>query len=118
MKKDAYILLIISAILYGSISTIAKPSLNTINPVLLSSLTYLIIGIFLTLIIKITKDVGNVTLDSLKLIFITSVCGAVIGPILFFYGLKLTNASISSLLINAEFLFSIFLAVFIKGKTK
>ena len=73
----------------------------------------MIIGIVLTLIIKITKDVGKVNLDSLKLIFITSICGAIIGPILFFYGLKLTNASISSLLLNAEFLFSIILAVFI-----
>src|SRR5215212_10226790 len=111
--KDAYILLIISAVLYGSISTIAKPSLNTIHPILLSSLIYLIVGIFLTIIIKITEDIGNVTTNSLKLIFLTSVCGAVIGPILFFYGLKLTDASTSSLLINAEFLFSILFAVFI-----
>jgi len=108
-----------SAVLYGSISTIAKPPLNTINPILLSSLTYLIIGIVLTLILKITKEDGKVTLDSLKLIFITSVCGAVIGPILFFYGLKMTHASISSLLVNAEFLFSIILAVIIlKEKPK
>ncbi len=119
--KSAYITLIFSAILYGSISTIAKPSLNTINPVLLSSLIYLIIGVFLTVIVKITKDIANVNSDSLKLIFLTSVCGAVIGPILFFYGLKLTNASIASLLINAEFLFSILFAVSIlkekPGKT-
>jgi len=106
-------MLIFSAILYGSISTIAKSSLNTINPILLSSLIYLIIGIFLTAIVKIKKDIANVNKDVIKLIFLTSVCGAVIGPILFFYGLKLTNASSSSLLINAEFLFSILLAIFI-----
>ena len=106
-------MLIFSAILYGSISTIAKSSLNTINPILLSSLIYSIIGIFLTAIVKIKKDIANVNKDAIKLIFLTSVCGAVIGPILFFYGLKLTNASSSSLLINAEFLFSILLAIFI-----
>jgi len=106
-------MLIFSAILYGSISTIAKTSLNTVNPILLSSLIYLIIGIFLTAIVKIKKDIANVNKDAIKLIFLTSVCGAVIGPILFFYGLKLTNASSSSLLINAEFLFSILLAIFI-----
>jgi drug/metabolite transporter (DMT)-like permease len=115
-------MLIFSAILYGSISAIAKPSLNTINPVLLSSLIYLIIGISLTIIVKITKKyIANVNRDSLKLIFLTSVCGAVIGPILFFYGLKLTDASIASLLINAEFLFSILFAIFLlkekPGKT-
>ena len=112
--KNAYISLIISAVLYGSISTIAKPSLNSMNPILLSSLTYLIIGIFLTVFIKLTKDVVHINKNNnLMLIFITSVCGAVIGPILFFYGLKLTDASISSLLINAEFFFSILLAIII-----
>jgi drug/metabolite transporter (DMT)-like permease len=112
--KNAYISLIISAVLYGSISTIAKPSLNSINPILLSSLTYLIIGIFLTPFIKVSKYVIYENKNnSLKLIIITSICGAVIGPILFFYGLKLTDASISSLLINAEFVFSILLAFFI-----
>ncbi len=111
--RNAYITLILSAILYGSIATIAKPSLNTINPVLLSSLIYLIIGIFLTIIIKITKNSIKVHIHSLKLIFLDSICGAVIGPILFFYGLKLTNASIASILINAEFLFSILLAIII-----
>ncbi len=112
--KNAYISLIISAVLYGSISTIAKPSLNSMNPILLSSLTYLIIGIFLTVFIKLSKDVVHINKNNnLMLIFITSVCGAVIGPILFFYGLKLTDASISSLLINAEFFFSILLAIII-----
>lgn len=111
--RNAYITLILSAILYGSIATVAKPSLNTINPVLLSSLIYLIIGIFLTIIIKITKNSIKVHIHSLKLIFLDSICGAVIGPILFFYGLKLTNASIASILINAEFLFSILLATII-----
>ena len=82
----------------------------------------MIIGISLTIIVKITKKyIANVNKDSLKLIFLTSVCGAVIGPILFFYGLKLTDASIASLLINAEFLFSILFAIFLlkekPGKT-
>ncbi len=111
--RTAYITVIFSAILYGSISAIAKPSLNTINPVLLSSLIYLIIGVFLTIIVKISRNAIKINIHTLKLIFLDSVCGAVIGPILFFYGLKLTNASIASLLINAEFLFSILLAIFI-----
>ena len=111
--RTAYITVIFSAILYGSISAIAKPSLNTINPVLLSSLIYLIIGIFLTIIVKISRNNIKINIHTLKLIFLDSICGAIIGPILFFYGLKLTNASIASLLINAEFLFSILLAIFI-----
>jgi len=110
---NAYLSLIVSAILYGSISTIAKPSLNTINPILLSSLIYLIIGIFLTLVIRMTKGIASLGRASLVLIFLDSLFGAVIGPLLYFYGLRLTSASTASLLINVEFLFSILFAVFI-----
>ena len=119
--KSAYVSLIFAAILYGSISTIAKPALNTINPILLSSLIYLIIGISLTTIVKMKNNVSNVDGYKLKLIFLDSICGAVIGPILYFYGLTLTEASVASLLINTEFLFSILLAFYIlkerPGKT-
>ncbi len=119
--RNAYITLILSAILYGSISTMAKPQLNTINPILLSSIIYLVIGVSLTIIAKLKGNIANVNGNKLKLIFIDSICGAVIGPVLFFYGLKLTNASVASILINTEFLFSILLAVSIlkerPGKT-
>jgi len=109
--KSVYLLLIFSAILYGSISTIAKLSLNTINPIVLSSLIYLIIGVSLTIIVKLKNNIANLSRDKLKLIFIDSACGAVVAPVLYFYGLKLTNASIASILINAEFLFSILFAI-------
>jgi drug/metabolite transporter (DMT)-like permease len=109
--RNAYIMLILSAILYGSISTMAKPQLNTINPILLSSIIYLVIGVSLTIIAKLKGNIASVNGNKLKLIFIDSVCGAVIGPVLFFYGLKLTNASVASILINTGFLFSILLAV-------
>jgi drug/metabolite transporter (DMT)-like permease len=99
----------------------AKPQLNTINPILLSSIIYLVIGVPLTIIAKLKGNIANVNGNKLKLIFIDSICGAVIGPVLFFYGLKLTNASVASILINTEFLFSILLAVSIlkerPGKT-
>ncbi len=100
-----------AAALYGSISTVAKPTLNSINPILLTSLTYLIIGIVITFIIKLTGHIYNPTISDLKLIVLISICGAVLGPILFFYGLALTSASLASILINAEFIFSIILAV-------
>ena len=109
--RNAYITLILSAILYGSISTMAKPPLNTINPILLSSIIYLVIGVSLTIIAKLKGNIANANGNKLKLIFIDSICGAVIGPVLFFYGLKLTNASAASILINTEFLFSILLAI-------
>ena len=44
------------------------------------------------------------------LLLLTSLCGAVIAPILFFYGLSNTSASDSSILVSGEILFSILLA--------
>ena len=45
------------------------------------------------------------------MLLLTSLCGAVIAPTLFFYGLSNTSASDSSILINGEVLFSILLAI-------
>ncbi|HEX2406592.1 MAG TPA: DMT family transporter, partial [Nitrososphaeraceae archaeon] len=45
------------------------------------------------------------------LLLLTSLCGAVIAPTLFFYGLSETSASDSSILINGEVLFSILFAI-------
>jgi drug/metabolite transporter (DMT)-like permease len=106
IMKLAVLYLIAAAALYGSISTVAKPTLNSINPILLPSLTYLIIGIVITFIIKLTGHIYNPTISDLKLIALISICGAVLGPILFFHGLSV-RASLESILINAEFIFSI-----------
>jgi drug/metabolite transporter (DMT)-like permease len=45
------------------------------------------------------------------LLLVTSICGAVIAPSLFFFGLSNTSASDSSILVNGEVLFSILLAM-------
>ncbi len=44
------------------------------------------------------------------LLLVTSICGAVIAPSLFFFGLSNTSASDSSILVSGEVLFSILLA--------
>jgi len=109
--KKIYGLLILSAVLYGSISTVAKPFLSNINPILLSSIIYLIIGISITIVSSITKNTSKFSWNSFKLIFLTAFFGAVVAPILYFSGLKLTDASLVSILINAEFLFTILFAI-------
>lgn len=112
LVKSVYGYLVISAVLYGSISTIAKPSLSNINPILITALIYLMMGLFLTFIIPyFKKSLDNFPSHSFKLIFTTSIFGAVIAPILYFSGLRLTDASIVSILINAEFLFTIIFAL-------
>src|SRR5215217_277966 len=129
-----YLSAIIAAILFGSVSTITKPVLVDLNPLSISSLTYIIAGLSLIPFVKFsftnsnsntnndTSKTTNNTLNKKRkwtdnnrknyfLLLITSLCGAVIAPSLFFYGLSNSSASDSSILINGEVLFSILLAI-------
>src|SRR5215211_3030215 len=129
-----YLSAIIAAILFGSVSTITKPVLVDLNPLSISSLTYIIAGLSLIPFVKFsftnsnsntnndTSKTTNNTLNKKRkwtdnnrknyfLLLLTSLCGAVIAPSLFFYGLSNSSASDSSILINGEVLFSILLAI-------
>ena len=110
-----YISAITGALLFGSVSTLAKPIVSSVNPLLLSCLVYLIAGAAIPPVVK--RDKYSIrTKDSLLLI-ITSICGAAIAPTMFFFGLKLTTAINGSLLSNGEVIFSILLALTIFGET-
>ncbi|HET7643780.1 MAG TPA: DMT family transporter [Nitrososphaeraceae archaeon] len=136
-QNIGYVSAIISAILFSSVSTITKPVLEDLNAFSISSLIYIIAGLslvpFLTLSCTNTSPTTNLnsnnkTLESdstlskerkstnknrknYSLLLLTSLCGAVIAPTLFFYGLSSTSASDASILINGEILFSILLAI-------
>ena len=127
-ERIGYVSAIIAAILFGSVSTITKPVLSDLNALSVSSLTYIIAGLCLTPFLKFSSNSNNAaTLESTNpfnkrkwtnnrksyfLLLLTSICGAVIAPSLFFYGLSNTSASDSSILINGgEVLFSILLAI-------
>jgi drug/metabolite transporter (DMT)-like permease len=103
---------LLSAALFGSISTVAKPVLTTVNPILLSSLVYLISGLVFTPIAQKSEST-KLTKKYFFLILITSVFGATIAPIMFFLGLMKTTAVDTSLLANGETVFSILFALWI-----
>ena len=105
---------IIGALLFGSVSTVAKPIVSSVNPLLLSCLVYLISGLTITPIVKRVKY--SVRRKDYLLLLITSVSGAAIAPAMFFFGLKLTTAIDSSLLSNGEIIFSILLALTLFGE--
>ena len=136
-KHIGYLSAIIAAILFGSVSTITKPVLEDLNAFSVSSLTYIIAGLSLVPFLKFSStntnpnpNSNNNTIESTEntlnneiiwtnnknnkknysLLLLTSLCGAVIAPILFFYGLSNTSASDSSILVSGEILFSILLA--------
>ena len=140
-KHIGYVSAIIAAMLFGSVSTITKPILEDLNALSVSSLTYIIAGLSLIPFLKFSftnsnsnsNSNSNDTLETTNntskkrkwtdnrksyfLLLLTSLCGAVIAPTLFFYGLSNTSASDSSILINGEVLFSIlFTVVFFNEK--
>jgi drug/metabolite transporter (DMT)-like permease len=124
IKKESigYVSAIIAAILFGSVSTITKPVLEDQNALSISSVLYIIAGLSLLPLLTlssfnsdniITREYSSNTKSNRKyfLLLVTSICGAVIAPSLFFFGLSNTSASDSSILINGEVLFSILLAI-------
>src|SRR5262245_58094801 len=90
---------IVSAALFGSVSTAAKPLLSSISPILLSSLVYLIAGLTFTPIASKTVKKA-ISKKYYWLVIVTGIIGAAIAPVLFFEGLKLTTAGDTSLLAN------------------
>ena len=124
IKKESigYVSAIIAAILFGSVSTITKPVLEDQNALSISSLLYIIAGLSLLPLLTlssfnsdniITREYSSNKKCNRKyfLLLVTSICGGVIAPSLFFFGLSNTSASDSSILINGEVLFSILLAI-------
>ena len=106
-----YLSAIVAAVLFGSVSTLAKPMLSTINPIVLSSIIYLIAGLFFTP--SASRARSKITMKYYGLILTSAIAGATIAPIIFFVGLKLSTAADTALLANGETVFSILFALLI-----
>ena len=114
-KSFGYVCAILSALCFGSVSTLAKPTLNAINPLVLTCAIYLISAIALTPATLHKK--ASFQRNDILLILVISIAGAVIAPLLFFYGLHLTSASNTAVLSNIEIVFTVIIAIlFFKEK--
>ena len=110
-----YLAAILSALCFGSISTLAKPTLDAINPLVLTCVIYLVASISLTPITLKKKTLFQK--NDLLLILGISIAGAVIAPLLFFYGLHMTSASNTAVISNVEIVFTVIIAIlFFKEK--
>ena len=83
LEKDrplviGYISAIIGALLFGSVSTIAKPIVSSVNPLMLACLVYLISGLAITIVVKPVKH--SVNRKDYALLLIISISGAVVAP--------------------------------------
>lgn len=102
---------IVAAILFGGVSTIGKPIVSTVDPLLLSAIIYLIAGLFFTP--SAARSSSKITRKTFFLIIVSAVSGAAIAPIVFFQGLKMSTAADTALLANGETVFSILFALLI-----
>jgi drug/metabolite transporter (DMT)-like permease len=119
-KQEAmigFLSVLFSAALFGSVFTVAKVPLATVDPLVLSALVYVIAGFSLIPFAKISFkfDTGC---DYIYFLIIT-VSGGITAPVLLLYGLQQTNASDASILANGEVIFTIILsAIFFGEKPK
>ncbi len=104
-----YLSVLLAAILFGSVSTLAKSTLIDIHPLVLAFLVYFIASLVSTPIALKTKFSMN--RKNWILLLIVALSGAVIAPTLYFFGLEQTTASDTALLTNGEIVFSVLLAL-------
>ena len=109
-----YICALITSTLFGFTFSIAKQPLENVDPLLLSAIVYPISFAALVPITRASFKIENKR-DFLD-IFIISILGAVIAPILLFHGLEQTDASEAVILTNAQIIFTILLSSLFFGE--
>ena len=108
-ERLGYLFAILAAVMFGSVSVLAKPLVSSVDPILLASLVYIISAITLSPFAR--KQKQKFARRDLLLIVSIAVCGAVIAPSLYFVGLTHASASDAALIANGEVFFSVLLAV-------
>ncbi len=106
MRTRGYLAIILAAVLFGVWPTLSKLVLNEVPPFAIAFLIQVIPGAALLPFVRRVR----INRADWKLIVLTGIVGAVIGPLIYFYGLKRTTASNSVFLSNSESLFTILLA--------
>ena len=103
-----------AAVLFGSVFSLAKVPLATIDPLALTAVVYTISGLAL---IPFTK--GSFTFerkDDYFYVLILTIFGGVLAPMLLMYGLQQTAASTAAILTNGEIVFTIALSSIFFGE--
>jgi drug/metabolite transporter (DMT)-like permease len=106
-KIIGYVVAIFVAALWGSVSTVGKPILSNVDPLLLSSLVFLISGFTFTPLALRTKQSDKPKKRGYIILIITALIGAALAPALYFLGLEKTTASDTAVIGNGETVFSV-----------
>ncbi len=117
-----YVAAVVSAILFGVSSTLNKIALENVNPTIIAGMIYFVAGVFLFAVhlsplckkILTTLDTSEtetkITKRDFRVLAFVVLCGSTIAPLLLLNGLNQTTAINSSLLLNAESLFTVAIA--------
>lgn len=103
-----YLSVVLASALFGSVFTVAKVPLASVDPLALSAVTYTISG--LTLIPFARASFRLESRREVIYMALITIFGAVAAPVLLLYGLQQTRASDASILTNGEVLFTIILS--------
>lgn len=125
-----YVSVLASAVLFGINATFNKIVLADVHPVVVAGLIYFVAGIvlfsvrfsplkriILSLLKTPTKTETEISVEDYIVLAFVVLFGSVIAPLLFLYGLDKTTAVNTSLLSNAEALFTVLIAfLFLKER--
>lgn len=109
-----YLSVLFASALFGSVFTLAKVPLTTVDPLALSAIVYTIAGLGLIPFAKASFRFK--TRREYYYLAIITIFGAVAAPALLLYGLQQTNASDAAILANGEIVFTIMLSAIFFGE--
>lgn len=109
-----YLSVLMASVLFGSVFTLAKIPLATVEPLALSAIVYTIAGLGLIPFAKASFKLD--TRRDYYLLAIITIFGAVAAPVLLLYGLQQTDASDAAILTNGEIVFTIALSAIFFGE--
>ena len=105
---------LLAAVLFGSVFSLAKVPLATIDPLALTAVVYTISGLALIPFAKASFTFERK--DDYFYLLIVTIFGGVLAPVLLMYGLQQTAASTAAILSNGEIVFTIALSSIFFGE--
>jgi drug/metabolite transporter (DMT)-like permease len=109
-----YLSVLFAAVLFGSVFSLAKVPLATIDPLVLTAVVYTISGLALIPFAKASFTFER--RDDYFYVVIVTIFGGVLAPVLLMYGLQQTAASTAAILTNGEIVFTIALSSIFFGE--
>lgn len=109
-----YLSVLFAAVLFGSVFSLAKVPLATIDPLALTAIVYTISGLALIPFARASFTFER-KFDYLHVIIVT-IFGGIAAPVLLMYGLQQTAASTAAILTNGEIVFTLALSSLFFGE--